>query len=111
MSPERYFEIDTDPENAKRIRVEREKGRALKKTQWWKKQLHRGICHYCGKQFQPNQLSMDHIVPLARGGKSTKGNTVPACVECNRRKKLETPAEAELRGLATKERDRSGHEG
>ncbi len=30
---------------------------------------------------------MDHLVPLARGGRSTKGNLVPACKECNTKKK------------------------
>jgi len=60
---------------------------------------YKGLCHYCGQQFSPAQLSMDHIVPLARSGKSTKGNTVPACVECNQKKKLETPAEATLKKL------------
>ncbi|MCH7615612.1 MAG: HNH endonuclease [Nitrospinae bacterium] len=43
---------------------------------------------------------MDHIVPLARGGKSTKGNIVPSCVECNRKKNLEPPAETALRMLS-----------
>ena len=42
----------------------------------------------------------EKMVPLARGGKSTKGNIVPACVECNRKKKLETPAETALRKLS-----------
>ena len=100
MPPEPYFEIDLDPETAKRIRQERDKARALKRTPWWKQQLHKGRCHYCGNSFQPHQLSMDHVVPLARGGKSTKGNTVPSCHECNRKKKLETPAETVLRKLS-----------
>ena len=30
---------------------------------------------------------MDHIVPLAQGGKSTRGNTVPCCKLCNNKKK------------------------
>jgi len=30
---------------------------------------------------------MDHLVPLARGGKSIKANLVPACKECNTKKK------------------------
>ena len=30
---------------------------------------------------------MDHVVPLVRGGRSTKGNVVPACKECNTTKK------------------------
>jgi len=30
---------------------------------------------------------MDHLVPLSRGGRSTKGNVVPACKRCNTGKK------------------------
>ena len=30
---------------------------------------------------------MDHVVPLIRGGRSTKGNVVPACKECNAKKR------------------------
>ncbi len=100
MSTEPYFEINPDPDTAKHIRKEREKARILKRTPWWKNQLHKGTCHYCGQQFKADELSMDHIVPLARGGKSTKGNIVPSCVECNRKKKLETPAEAVLKKLS-----------
>jgi len=38
---------------------------------------------------------MDHIVPISRGGKSTKGNVVPACKECNNAKKQLLPMEWE----------------
>jgi 5-methylcytosine-specific restriction enzyme A len=38
-------------------------------------------------------LTMDHIVPLGRGGASTRGNVVPACKECNTRKKHLLPIE------------------
>ena len=38
---------------------------------------------------------MDHIVPIARGGKSLKGNLVPACKECNNQKKQLLPLEWE----------------
>ena len=98
MPPEPYFEID--PNSAQQIRKERDKARELKRTSWWKNQLHKGICHYCKKSFTADQLSMDHIVPLARGGKSTKGNIVVSCVQCNRKKKLETPAERVLGELS-----------
>ncbi len=100
MCPEPYFEIDPDPETAKSIRLEREKARKLKQSQWWKNQISRGICHYCGQKVPLTELSMDHIVPLARGGKSTRGNVVTACRSCNQTKKLETPAEAALRKLS-----------
>jgi len=36
---------------------------------------------------------MDHIVPLARGGRSKKGNVVPACKTCNTKKKTLVPVE------------------
>jgi 5-methylcytosine-specific restriction enzyme A len=40
---------------------------------------------------------MDHLVPVARGGRSVKGNVVASCKECNNRKKLMTPAELQMR--------------
>jgi 5-methylcytosine-specific restriction endonuclease McrA len=43
----------------------------------------------------PGELTLDHIVPVARGGRSTKGNCVPACKECNNRKKHLLPIEWE----------------
>jgi len=38
---------------------------------------------------------MDHVLPLSRGGKSRKGNIVPACKECNNNKKYLLPIEWE----------------
>ncbi len=38
---------------------------------------------------------MDHVIPLIRGGKSTKGNVVPSCKECNNKKKHMLPFEWE----------------
>lgn len=72
---------------------ERHKARQLRETQWWKRRLAKGVCHYCGCQAPARQLTMDHIVPIARGGRSTKSNVVPACKECNNRKKQLLPME------------------
>ncbi len=36
---------------------------------------------------------MDHVVPVARGGCSKRGNIVPACKSCNQSKRCLTPAE------------------
>jgi 5-methylcytosine-specific restriction protein A len=77
------------------IRMEREKARVLRQTRWWKQKLARGICHYCGRHFPPSELSMDHIVPLIRGGKTTKGNLAPVCKDCNSKKKYLLPMEWE----------------
>lgn len=90
---EDYYFLNPEHTDSKRLKKEREKARQLKKTQWWQDQLNRGTCHYCQKQFARQQLTMDHIVPLARGGTSTKGNIVAACSDCNRDKKLDTPVD------------------
>ena len=75
------------------IRRERQIARDLRESQWWKRRLAKGICHYCGRSTTPRELTMDHIVPVSRGGKSTKGNVVPACKECNNAKKQLLPME------------------
>jgi 5-methylcytosine-specific restriction endonuclease McrA len=75
------------------LRRERQKARDLRVTQWWKNKRASGICHYCRGRFPARQLTMDHVVPLIRGGKSTKSNLVPCCRECNARKKNLLPTE------------------
>lgn len=69
------------------IRRERQRARELRSSQWWKRRCSAGVCHYCGNKVAPRSLTMDHIVPIIRGGKSTKGNVVPTCKECNTKKK------------------------
>ena len=87
---EEWFDLQSDPSYAAR---EREKARALRKTAWWQRRVQKGVCAYCGNQTPPRALTMDHVVPVARGGRSSKGNIVPACKACNSKKKLLTPAE------------------
>lgn len=81
--------------NERRIRQEREKARAIRKQGWWQNKLAKGVCHYCGVAVPARELTLDHVVPLARGGRSTKGNCVPACKECNNKKKNLLPLEWE----------------
>ncbi|MBI4523136.1 MAG: HNH endonuclease [Deltaproteobacteria bacterium] len=78
------FEV---PVTEAEIRREREKAKEIRASQWWKRRCSSGICYYCGKKVPAASLTMDHIVPLARGGRTTKGNVVPACKDCNVKKK------------------------
>ena len=78
---------------------QKKKERDLRKTQWWKNEIAKGNCHYCHNKFDSSELTMDHIVPLSRGGMSTKGNIVPSCKKCNNEKKYLTPVEIKLREL------------
>ena len=85
------FETDIIDEHV--IKREKEKARRLRKTHWWSQRVQRGVCYYCNREVGPEQLTMDHVVPLIRGGKSKKGNIVPACKECNNKKKYLLPME------------------
>lgn len=75
------------------VRRERAAARALRQSAWWKAVVARGVCHYCGRKVPPGELTMDHVVPVSRGGFSAKGNVVPCCRECNASKGAATPAE------------------
>jgi len=75
------------------IRRERQKARELRASQWWTRKRAVGICHHCGGKFPPRELTMDHLVPVVRGGKSTKGNLVPSCKKCNTERKYQLPFE------------------
>ncbi|RME14963.1 MAG: HNH endonuclease [Bdellovibrio sp.] len=81
------------------IKRERQKARELRKSRWWHQKLMEGICYYCQEKFSKDKLTMDHKVPLSRGGRSTKSNVVVCCKECNNQKKYFTPVELELKKL------------
>jgi 5-methylcytosine-specific restriction endonuclease McrA len=63
-------------------------GGKLSKSEWlailtaWN-----GLCAYCGAP----GTSIDHLIPIARGGKHDKSNVVPACKPCNSRKRTALP--------------------
>ena len=82
------FEVDEN-----HVKLERRKALELRSSQWWKNRIARGECYYCHAQVAPSELTLDHIVPVSRGGRSTRGNCVAACKECNNRKKSLTPVE------------------
>ena len=79
------------------MKKEREAARALRKSPWWKAKIHQAPhCAYCGVPLLPDDITMDHKIPLAQGGKSTKGNVVIACKPCNTKKGTLSTVEALL---------------
>jgi 5-methylcytosine-specific restriction endonuclease McrA len=59
--------------------------------------LRDGRCQYCGATTGP--LTVDHLLPRSRGGKTTWENCVAACLPCNQRKGDRTPQESRMRLL------------
>jgi len=89
------------------VRKEKEKARHLRQSAWWMRKIGEGVCYYCRQKVGVKNLTMDHVIPLSRGGKSLKGNIVPCCKECNNKKKYLIPLEWEeyLARLSGKEQD------
>jgi 5-methylcytosine-specific restriction endonuclease McrA len=64
-------------------------------------------CQYCGTEFSTVELTFDHVVPVAQGGRKDWENIVTCCVTCNRRKGGRTPAEARMQLRRQPKRPRS----
>ncbi|MBV8756383.1 MAG: HNH endonuclease, partial [Deltaproteobacteria bacterium] len=56
-------------------------------------------CQYCAARCPTDELTYDHVVPRAKGGKTTWENIVSACYACNRTKANRTLAEARMKLL------------
>jgi len=54
-------------------------------------------CQYCGREETAENLTVDHIVPLSRGGRDLWSNVVTACRTCNNLKGNKLPRECNLR--------------
>ena len=53
-------------------------------------------CQYCGAKLSARELTLDHITPRSKRGRSTPENLATACVRCNTRKGSRTPEEARM---------------
>lgn len=53
-------------------------------------------CQYCGRRGTAFDLTLDHIMPKSRGGRTVAENLVASCRECNNRKSDRTPEEARM---------------
>lgn len=56
----------------------------------------RYLCAYCGVDYQPSDLSRDHIIPTSKNGPNIWMNVVTACNSCNKLKDDRTPEEAHM---------------
>ena len=90
-----YFQPASEAHKKK----EKAKARELREGSWWKQVVGKGSCYHCAQKFKSTELTMDHLIPIVRGGKSDKKNCVPSCKECNTRKGYKTRAELAMDDL------------
>jgi len=57
----------------------------------------RNTCQFCVRVFSASELTLDHVVPRSRGGRSSWENLVACCYQCNNRKGDRTPEEAGIK--------------
>lgn len=65
-------------------------------------------CQYCGRTGAGNELTLDHILPQSRGGKSVWHNLITCCRPCNSKKGDLTPREAGMQ-IRNKPKPLSSH--
>jgi len=71
--------------NAKRRAFSKSIQNDLTNQQWITiLEAHNFKCRYCGSSNL--KLTIDHVIPVSKGGKHTSNNVVPACQPCNSHK-------------------------
>ncbi len=84
------------------VRLRFFKGRQSRKVRFTRNNIFERddrTCQYCGKKLSADRLTLDHVVPRSRGGRSTWGNLAAACMSCNDRKGDRLPEEAGMKLL------------
>ena len=84
----RFYSSDkgriSDRNEKHKRRIRKGKGSGITNQQWNELlRKHNFRCAYCGIK---DNMTIDHVVPLSKGGKHSIENIVPACAKCNSRK-------------------------
>jgi len=70
-----------------------------REVRWSKQNVHirdNHTCQYCGAEITKSKVTVDHVIPIAQGGKNRWDNTVCSCYKCNNGKEDRTPEEANM---------------
>ena len=57
----------------------------------------RSVCQFCRKKLPSNEITMDHVIPVSKSGKTNWQNVVIACVACNTKKSDKLPSEVGMK--------------
>lgn len=92
-TPSTQFQLPTVIRVLYMVRHNRKKGLSFSKKNILRRDNY--TCQYCGTSNHP--LTVDHVVPKSRGGKTNWTNIVVACKTCNLKKGDRTPLEMDMK--------------
>ena len=92
-TPSKSFAIPTVVRVLKMVHRNRKNGIAFSKKNILRRDDY--TCQYCGASNHP--LTVDHVMPKSRGGKTSWTNVVVACKSCNLKKGNRTPLEIDMK--------------
>jgi 5-methylcytosine-specific restriction endonuclease McrA len=73
-------------------RARRPKGRVRKRQRWRVAEAQNWRCAHCAAALEPATATLDHVIPLSRGGADDYDNHVAACFSCNQSRANFMPA-------------------
>lgn len=59
-------------------------------------------CQYCGERFEERGLTLDHVIPRSKGGKTVWDNVLTCCHDCNAQKRDSMPNYSGRKGKRAK---------
>lgn len=65
------------------------------------------VCQYCGREYSESELTLDHVIPREKGGRTSWENIVTSCIYCNSEKANRLPHQAGMRLLRKPARPKS----
>ena len=71
------------------------RGKKFNRRHVWERDNHQ--CQYCQKTLTQSQMTYDHVIPKAQGGKCIWTNIVCSCTTCNAKKDNRTPEQANMK--------------
>jgi 5-methylcytosine-specific restriction endonuclease McrA len=93
-SPRFVFDVPSVVRLTQYVNIQARQNRATQRNRILARDRYR--CQYCGKKGSAFDLTMDHVLPRSRGGRTVADNLVTACRTCNNRKGDRTPEEARM---------------
>ena len=93
-SPRFVFDVPSVVRLTHYINIQARQNRATQRNRILARDRYR--CQYCGKKGTAFELTMDHVLPRSRGGRTFADNLVASCQTCNNRKGNRTPEEARM---------------